>query len=170
MWNKVYLGALAVFLLLMFVLIYVSSDWLGSITRPEDVAAGYISSSGRSWYVLLFASLVLLVLANVVLWTNRTAWALWTTLLFFIIFILLQTFWLDRSFVAYLKDHGFPPGSYTFRPLLGAMMCIGAGALVFFNQLIVLRMHDKMYAKDAPVERLPEDEIPFEDTTTKDET
>jgi hypothetical protein len=170
MWNKVYLIALAVFLVLMSVLTYISSSWLGSITRPSDVAQSYISNSTTSWYVLLISTLILLILANIVLWNTLKAWAFWTTLLYFVIFIVLQTFWLDNSFVQYLKDNGLAPGQYTLRPLFGAVLCIGAGIFVFFNQLVVLRMHEKMYAKEEPVERLSEDEKPSEETTTENET
>lgn len=170
MLNKVYLIALAAFFLLMSVMTYISCSWLGSITKPEDVAQSYISSSNTSWYLLLISSLILLVLANVILWNTRKAWAFWTTLLYFVIFIILQTFWLDRSFVQYLKDNGLAPGTYTLRSLLGAVLCIGAGVLVFFNQLVVLRMAEKMYAKDELPEPLSEDENPEDETKPESET
>ena len=169
MWNKVYLIALAVFLVLMSVLTYISGSWLGSITKPADVAQGYISSSSMSWYLLWISTLILLILANVILWNTRKSWAFWTTLLYFVIFIILQTFWLDKSFVQYLKDNGLAPGTYTLRPLLGAVLCIGAGIFIFFNQLFVLRMHDKMYAKAETAEPLSDDEKPLDETTTENE-
>ena len=170
MLNKIYLIAIAVFILIMSVVTYISCSWLGSIDKPETVAQSYISSSNTSWYLLLISSLILLVLANVILWNTRKAWAFWTTLLYFVIFIILQTFWLDSSFVQFLKKNGLPPDKYTLSSLLGAVLCIGAGVLVFFNQLVVLRMAEKMYAKDETPELLSEDESADEITATEDET
>lgn len=167
MWNKVYLIALGVFLVLMSVLTYLSCSWLGSITKPEDVALSYISTSTTSWYILWISALILLILAHVVLWNTRKAWAFWTTLLYLVVFILLQTFWLDRSFVQYLKDNGLAPGTYTLRPLLGAVLCIGAGIFVFFNQLVVIRLLDKTYAKDVEPEPLIEDEKTSDETASE---
>jgi apolipoprotein N-acyltransferase len=164
MWNKVYLIAAAVFLLVMSVLTYISGSWLGSITKPADVAQQYISNSNISWYFLIISSLILLILANVILWTTQKTWAFWTTLLYFVVFIVLQTFWLDNSFVQYLKDNGLAPGTYTLRPLLGAVLCIVAAVLVFFNQLVVLRMHEKMYANEELAEIVSEDEISIEES------
>jgi heme/copper-type cytochrome/quinol oxidase subunit 2 len=164
MWNKVYLIAAAFFLLVMSVLTYISCGWLESITKPADVAQQYISNSNISWYFLIISSLILLILANVILWTAQKAWAFWTTLLYFVVFIVLQTFWLDNSFVQYLKDNGLAPGTYTLRPLLGAVLCIVAAILVFFNQIVVLRMYEKMYAKEEPAESISEDELPAEET------
>ena len=101
--------------------------------------------------------MILLILANVVLWQTRKAWALWTTLLYFVIFIVLHTFWLNKSFIAYQKDNGLLTSSISLTPFIGVGLCLAAAAVVFFNQFLVLRMHEKMFPPAQPVEDLPED-------------
>lgn len=152
MFNKAYLVAIAVFLLVMSVLTYISCSWLGSITDPVDVVENYKYYSNLSWYFLLISSAILLVLANVILWNTRKSWAFWTSLLYFFIFIVLKTFWLDKSFYEYKNQEGF-----SLSPLLGVILFIIVAIFVFFNQLLVLRMHDKMYPNESAIEPLPED-------------
>jgi hypothetical protein len=157
MWNKIYLIALAVFLVLMSVLTYIACDWLSSIDAPRNVVSNYEYYSRLSANFLWISALILLILANILLWQTRKAWALWTTLLYFVFFIFLHTFWLNKSFIAYQKDNGFLTSSISLTPFVGVGLCLAAAVVVFFNQFLVLRMHEKMFPPAQPVEDLPED-------------
>ncbi len=158
MWNKIYLIALAVLSFLVFGLMYYSYDWLKSITNPADVVVKYETSSYLGWISLWISSAILLVLANITLWKTRKTWAFWATLAYFVFFIILQTFWLDQSFFQYKKDNFSTPGAFSFSPFLGVGLCVVAAVIVFFNQLLLVRMHDRMFLKEQPIEELPEPE------------
>lgn len=107
MWNKIYLIALAAAVLIIGVLTYFSFDWLQSVTNPKDVIENYEKYADYSWMFLLISTLVLLVVGNVVLWTTRKSWALWTTFFYFAVFIVLQKFWLEQSFHQYKQTRSF---------------------------------------------------------------
>lgn len=77
---------------------------------------------------------------------------MWATLGYFIIFIFLKYFWLDRALFQFKQTNGLSEDGFTFAPLLGAMLALIAIAIVYFNQFLVLRMTDKMH----PVEPLPQ--------------
>lgn len=166
MLNKIYLIALAIFFLVMCILTYLAYDWLGSLTAPNDVVKNFQSwfSTGRIF--LLISSLVLIILSNIILWKTRQTFAFWATLGYFVIFILVQTFWLDRAFEQYQIDKKLIEDEISFAPVIGVFMIIAAAFLIFFNQFLALRMHDKMFAKDAPIKELPDDETVAEDKET----
>jgi len=149
MWNKIYTGVLGISFLLTAGLTYYASTWLQSSTKPADVAANFDYSSNLGWMFLLISSLVLLILANVVLWTTRNAWAMWATFLYFALFMLLQTFWLDQAFFNYKQQNGLANGTLSFGVFYGILFCGLAAAIVFFNQFIVKRMRDKMLQTQA---------------------
>jgi len=156
MWNKIYLVILAVAILAMGVLLYLPYSWLQSVTAPRDVAEHYKFYSNISWVFLLISSLVLLIAGNVVLWMTRRSWALWTSLLYFAVFIIAHTFWLENSFFRYKQASNLESGVISWSPIFGAVLIGLAAIIVFFNQYLVKRMRDKMYPAVAqPVEDLP---------------
>ena len=158
MWNKIYLVVLAIAILAMGVLLYLPYSWLQSVTAPKDVAAQYNFYSNISWMFLLFSSLVLLIAGNVVLWKTRRSWAMWTALLYFAVFMVAQTFWLDRDFFNYQQKHNLTDSLISFGALSGVILIVLAAIIVFFNQYLAKRMHVKMYpAVTQPVEALPEE-------------
>ncbi|HKX84070.1 MAG TPA: hypothetical protein VJL58_07620, partial [Pyrinomonadaceae bacterium] len=106
MWNRIFLIALAIAVLPMAFLTYYSWDWLRSIGSPASVVENYAFYSSLGWAFLWISTIVLLVLANAVLWAYRRSWALWTTLIYFILFVAVKSFWLERSFAAYAQSHG----------------------------------------------------------------
>ena len=83
MWNKIYPAVLAVAVVAMGFLSFYSHSWLGSIGNPNTTREFYEFYSGLFLVFLLFSSLILLSLANVLLWKTRHGWAMWTTFLFF---------------------------------------------------------------------------------------
>ncbi len=158
MWNKIYLVVLAIAILAMGLLLYLPYSWLQSITNPRDVAAKYEFYSNVSWIFLLISSLVLLTIGNVVLWLTRRAWAMWASLLYFAVFIVAHTFWLENSFFRYKQENLAGNGVIFWSPLFGVVLIVLAAIIVFFDQYLVKRMHDKMYPAVAPpVEVLPEE-------------
>ena len=163
MWNKIYPVILAVAVLAMGVLLYLPYSWLQSVTAPKDVAGQYQFYSNISWIFLLISSLILLVLGNVVLWLTRQSWAMWAALLYFAVFMIAYTFWLENSFFRYKQANNFESGIISWSPLVGVILIVLAAIIVFFNQFIVKRMHDKTYPAAAqPVEESLEKPISVE--------
>src|SRR5205809_4376915 len=97
MWNKIYFVVLAVAFLVMCFLTFYANSWLGSIGNPKDALEGYYYYAGLGSTFLWISSAVLLILANVILWTTQRGWATWTTLTFFAIFVILRAFWLEKA-------------------------------------------------------------------------
>lgn len=157
MWNRIYLIALATLTVITAGLMYYSYTWLKSITNPVDVAANYESSSHIGWGFLWISAAILLILANVMLWQTRKAWALWATLAYFGFFVILQTFWLDQSFFQYKKNNALAESEFSFSPFLGVGVCIAAAFIVFFDQFLVTKIHGKRALKELPAESDPEE-------------
>ena len=159
MLNKIYLIALAVFVVGMCVLTYFGFDWLSSLTVPDDVKRNYEQWFRYGRIFLFVSSLILLILANVILWQTRQKWAFWTTLGYFVVFILVQTFWLNRAFVQYQTDKKLIEDTISFTPIIGVLMIITAAVVIYFNQFLVTRTLDKMFAKDSTIQELPDEEV-----------
>lgn len=146
MWNKTYLIALAVAVLIISSLYFYSYGWLGSPGAPVSVVENYEYYSGLAWTFLWFSSIVLLILGNVLLWRAGQAWGLWTTLLYFAFFVIVQTFWLDESFSTFKNRNGMTAqNSVSLGALVGVVICAIAAIIVFFDQFLVSRMHKKMF-------------------------
>ena len=158
MWNKIYFALLAVAVLLMFFFTFYAYSWFGSIGNPKDALEGYYYYAGLGSTFLWFSSAVLLILANVILWTTRRGWAMWTTFAYFAIFVLLRTFWLEKARYNFENSD-----SLFFTPVIGVILIIVAGAIVFFNQFFNLRLNEKMYPlreTDGDLQVVENEEIP----------
>lgn len=159
MLNKIYLIALAVFVLGMCILSYLAFDWLGSLTAPDDVVRKFEENLKYGRIFLLLSSLVLLILANVMFWKLRQTWAFWTTLAYFALFILIQNILLNGAFVKYQNSKQLTDGTFSWIPIVGVLLCVSGAFIVFVNQFLATRMHDKMFAKDSAIKELPDEEI-----------
>ncbi|MGI8788878.1 MAG: hypothetical protein ACR2HG_14140 [Pyrinomonadaceae bacterium] len=157
MWNKIYLIVLAAAVLIISVLTYLSYSWLTSIGSPLIAVDNYNHYSNLGWIFLWISAVILLVVGNVVLWTTRKPWALWTSLLYFAVFIVLQTFWLEESFFDFKQHNNLANGAFSLSPFLGVGLIVLAAIIVFFNQFLVKRLHEKMYPPAQPIEPLPEE-------------
>ncbi len=157
MLYKFYLFALAVFVLVMGFLTYLAYDWLGSVTAPEDVVRKYEENLKYGRFFLLVSSLLLLIFANVIFWKMRQAWTFWATLAYFAFFILIQNILLNGAFVQYQNTKKILDGTFSWIPLIGVSLCISAAFVVFINQFVVTRMHDKMFAQDAEIKELTDE-------------
>ena len=158
MLNKIYLIVLAAFALVMLVLTYFSRSWLSSIDNPRTVVANYEYYSSFSATFLWISALVLLVFANVVFWKTRKILAFWTTLLYFVVFVIVNTFWLNNSFLEYQRDKGLLAGSYSLSPFFGAGLCVFAAFVVFVNQFVAAKLHDRMFPPPEPPAEAPPEE------------
>lgn len=146
MWNKIYTAVLGICFILAAGLTYYASTWLQSATKPADVVTNYNYYANNGWLFLWASSVILLILANVVLWTTRNAWAMWATLLYFALFMLIQTFWLGSSFSQYKQQNNLSENTLPLGVLFGVILIGLASVIVFFNQFLVKRMRDKMLA------------------------
>lgn len=158
MWTKIYLATALVFIFLLAFAAYYSASWLGSITAPADAYAGYEYFRGLSWWMLWIASAILLILANIVLARTGRGWAMWATLGYFAVFVLVIGFLLPISSIGFLRDKGFAPEASAYlSPFLAVGLCIGFAALVYVNHLLVTRMRTRLIAAETPAEDVVED-------------
>lgn len=75
MFNKIYLGVLAVaFLIMAFLTTFCYLQLQSKGFSPERVVQNFESYDSIYKTVFWISSLVLLVLANIVLWKNRKSW------------------------------------------------------------------------------------------------
>lgn len=155
MWTKIFLIFFAVALAAMGVLTFLSYAQLQSIGfAPGDIAKSFLSYAGIYWTGLWIFSLALLILANVVLWRSRRAWALWLAFLFFSIFVMVRTWWLNEVYVSYAKQNNLTPESLFGYGILGVLLCVVVAVGIFFDQFLVLRMKDRVQGVDKPAEEV----------------
>ena len=145
MWSKIYLVVLALSVSAMVFFTYYSWSWLQSIGLPAAAIDGFNYHSGLSWTVLWLSAAGLLAFGNAALWTTRRAWALWSTLTFFAVFVIVRYFWLDEAYLYFRKTNALSDGSFSIGPFFAVILIALAGIIVFFDQFIVLRLHRKMY-------------------------
>ncbi len=147
MLTKIYLALLAISVLMMSFFTFYSWSWLGSIGLPAAAVSGYEYHAGISWPVLWLSATVLLVLSNSILWATGRSWPLWTTLIYFQVFVIVRAFWLDTSLLAFKNNAGLTGDTFTLRPIMAAFLVIIAAAIVFFDQFLVFRLREKTFPK-----------------------
>lgn len=167
MWTKIYLIALIIAVIPTVFLTYYSYSWLKSIGAPADAAANFDYFSNISGNYLWISTLILLILGNILLWKTRKAWALWTTLGYFSVFILAKYFWLDVALSQFRQIKGLPETGVAAGVFMGVFYCVFFAIIIFFDQFIVLRMNEKMYPQlttpsdmenESPAEIIPSPE------------
>ena len=158
MLTKIYLIALAVLIIPMGFFTVYAWSWLQSVGNPQTTVDNFTFWSVIFQPFLWISSIILLILANVILWKTRNSWALWTTLGYFVIFVILKYFWLDQSLFQFKKTNLAIEDSLSFAPIFGAVLCLLAAVIVFFNQFINLRMSEKMHPT-VPLPQLAVDEF-----------
>lgn len=159
MLNKIYLIVLAVFVLAESVLTWYSCSWLASIDNPRTVVLNYEYYSYLSGTFLWISALILLVVANASFWKTRKSWAFWTTFLYFAVFVVLHTFWLDKSFVDYMVRIGLIESGLSAGAFFGSALCVAAAFIVFLNQFVAIKMRDKLFPPKPPVEAASDDAV-----------
>lgn len=151
MWNKLYLAALAVSVATMAFFTFYSASWLQSIGSPGAVVLGYEYHSEMAWIAIWVSSIGLLLLANAVLWASGRSWAVWTTLVYFAVFIIVKYFWLDQAFFTFRKQNVMFDGSFSMAPLMGVALILLVAAIAFFDQFILVKMREKTHSLAEPV-------------------
>lgn len=155
MLKKIFPLALAVASLVMIFLAYTAHSKLNSIGfAPATVAESYLVYQNYYQQFLVLSSLILLILANVLLWKERRAWALWATLAYFSVFILIQGWWLDAQFLTYKKQNNLWQGEFSLSGFVSALFCVAAAVGIFFDQFLVLRMRDRIHGQPAAAEAI----------------
>lgn len=148
MFTKIYFALFAVAVLVICFFTFLSYTQLQSFGfPPPQIVENFDYYDGLMKTILWISSLVLLVLANVILWTSRKSWALWLTFGYFAVFILLNMWWLGDALVAFKKQNNLWNGSFQAGGIFAAIMVVVVGIGVFFNQFLVLRLNDKMFNK-----------------------
>ena len=151
MWNKIYLIALAVLSLPMLFLTYYSYSWLQSIAAPQSVVANYGYYSSIGWTYLWISTLILLILANVLLWKINKAWALWATFFYFAIFVVVRYFLLETKYYSYVSDNFPAQSALPVGVFIAVILCAVGAIIVYFDQFLVRRLRYKMIPQiDSP--------------------
>jgi hypothetical protein len=171
MLNKIYLIALALFVILSAFITWYAGTWLTSIGNPKAAEDGYIAYSSFGFTVLWIGFFSLLILANVILWNTRRAWAMWLTFAYATVFIFLRYWWLEDSYLRFALRNGLTDSTFSLGPLWAAALVIGIGALVFFDQFVMLRLVEKMYPTQKEESELPvsDPDIPSPQPASDDE-
>lgn len=149
MWNKIYLVALGLSIALMAFFTYYSFSWLESIGLPAAAVEGYEYHSGLACSVLIFTGIALLMLANGVLWATQRAWAMWATFAYVAVFVIVRYFWLGEAYFRFRKTNGMFDGSFSLGPVMGVILVVAAGVLIFANQFGSVRLYRKLYPATA---------------------
>ena len=148
MLNKIYLGLLAIAVLVMSFFTYYSFSWLQSIGSPENAATSSSFYSGLGLNFLWISFLVLLVVANVIIWKKGESILLWVSFVFFAIFMTLRTFWLSPTLFSFEQANSLTDSSFSITPIIGAITIVVLAIAVFFNQFIVFRLRQKLTGND----------------------
>lgn len=150
MFSKIYLAALGFSLAAMAFFTYYSWSWLQSIGQPVAAVAGYEYHSSLAWIALWVTSLILLLIGNAVLWTTRSAWALWLSLVYFAAFVIIKYFWLAREFMRFSEE----PSSFSSGPFIAVGLIILMATVVFLDTLVAVRLRARIYpdAKENDIE------------------
>jgi len=159
MLKKLFITALALCIAVIAFFMYYSWSWLQSIGLPATAFQGYIYHSELAWYVLWISFTALLLLGNGILWATRSSWALWTSFIYFGVFILLKYFWLDQSAFQFKKAAGLGDAWFSFGPIFGVMIVAGAALLVILDHFVVLRLYQRAFP--TTVENVPFSEVEY---------
>ncbi len=155
MLKKIFIGLFSLATIVAAFLTYYSYDWLQSIGNPEIAVQNFQYFSSINWTYIWISFIVLLICANVIIWKSKNVLFVWLSYAYFIIFIALHTFWLERNYLSFLKSNGLAETAISVTPLIGVVICIIVAIAVFFNQFILLRLREKLIG-DAENAELPE--------------
>lgn len=152
MWNKIYFAAIGLSIAVMGFFSFYEWSWLQSKGNPADAIAGFEYHAGLSWLFLCISSVILLLLANAVIWANQKAWAIWATFVYFAVFVVIGYFWLGEAAFHFKKEKGMFDGSFSMGPFF-AVILVGLSAVIaFFDQFLLVRLHRKTYPPIPPVD------------------
>ena len=159
MWSKLYFAVLAVAILVMAFFTYYSWSWLQSIGQPTAAAEGYVYHSGLAWTVLWVSSIILILLANAVMWASGKSWAVWITLAYLAVFIIIRYFWLGQAFFEFTTSNGMTDKMFSFSRLSGVIVLAVAAVIVYIDQFVIVKLWTKTYGHPAVAIAPPIDKI-----------
>jgi hypothetical protein len=146
MWSKAYLIVLAVAVTVTTFLTYYLVSWLWSIGDPAAALNAFYDQYGFSWLVFFLFTTALLILGHAVLWVSGRAWAIWTTLIYFLVFTLVYGFWIANQQDNFLREHF---QASTVGPGLGyvltVILCLVAGVVAFGSFFLNVWLRGKTY-------------------------
>ena len=149
MWSKIYLVVLAIAVIVMAFFTYYSWSWLQSISDPQGAWESFNYNKRTGVYMLVASTGLLLLIANVVLWVSRSAWAMWTSYIYFTVFVILLLVLMHLLGVQFCeKNVVCVSPSRAIGPMLAVFGILVLGVLVFFNQFFIIKLHAKMYSRN----------------------
>lgn len=168
MWSKIYVIGLAVGVVVITLFTYYAWSWLQSIGSPTDAFAGFQYNTGIAWTSVWLFSFVLLLLGNVLFWQTGRSWAMWSSLLFFVVCVVAITFLLDPGYAKLAPKSGIGASSPSLDSGSGIIsfgalivdtgIILAASAIVYFDHFIVSRLRAKTYPeKINPSDPKPEE-------------
>ncbi len=145
MLNRIFFATLAASLGIVGVLEFYGYTWLGSIGDPRAAYEGFRYYQSAAWAALWVSAVVLLAIANVILWSTRRAWAMWSAFGFFGLFIVIRFFATGPAGAALYRTLDATASGFDLSPFLGVAIVALAAAIVYFDQYLLLRLLDRMY-------------------------
>ena len=147
MLSKIYLGVLAIAIAVMAFFTYYAWSWLQSIGDPQGAWESFNYNKRTGVYVLIASTGLLLLIANIVLWMSRSAWAMWTSYIYFTVFVILLLVLMHLLGAQFCENNVVCVSpSRVIGPLLAAFGIVILGTLVFLNQFFVIRLNAKMFS------------------------
>ena len=144
MWTKIYFAVLGLSIAVMAFFTFYSWSWLQSIGLPAVAVDGYKYHTGLGGASLWISFAVLLMVGNVILWLTKSSWAMWVTLVYLAVFLILRGFWLDLVFVRFWNTT-FQPSMHSVDWFMAVLFSILAAGGIFIDQFVVVRLREKMY-------------------------
>jgi len=158
MFAKIYIALLAISSALMAFFTYYSCGWLASVGAPAAAIAGYDYHASYGSTALWLTTILLLMLANAVLWSSGRVWAMWLTVIYFALFMTLRSFWLEPAAVAFRTGNGLAADISGIGPILAAALIAFVALIVFLDQFMIIRLRMTTYAPASVAQPDAEDE------------
>ncbi len=156
MWNKIFIGTIAFFSILVSFFTYYSWSWLQSIGSPPAAIEGYAYNSSLGWTSFWIGTIILLIIANIVLLKTEKAWALWATFGFFALFVIAKYFWVGLTAIEFERENSLPVSGSILGPFLAVILCLIFGAFVYADQLLAVKLLRRIYPSPDIEEPSPE--------------
>lgn len=148
--SKIYVVLFAAATAVMAFFTYYANSWLQSIGAPSTAVSGFEYHFSMAFIFLWVSTLALLVAANIVLWLSDKAWAIWATLLYFVVFILCRV-WLLCTANEFQKANSLPlADAHGVGQFVLFGLCIIGAIFVFCDQFAIVRLKRTMYASADP--------------------
>lgn len=168
MWNRVYAALLISAIIVTGFFVLYAGTWLNSIGSPRDAFEGFLYYSRFSQISMWLSAAVLIVVANIVLWVCRRAWAIWMTLLFAVIFTFARFAWLDDSALGFARQNALPTAGLQWGFLMALIAAAAATGIAYFDLFLVSRLRDRMHPASLPATPAAEPAIPSEQPSSEE--